>query len=330
MKTKKLELPLEFLDKLALIVPQDKFNQVINSFYTDRPTTLRVNTLKTSRGNLEAIFQKLGFIFHHVSWYPDAFVMENVGTKELTEIPEYTQGLFYIQSLSSMIPPLILSPSNEDKVLDIAAAPGSKTTQMASIMHNMGNIVANDNSRIRMYKLMSNLNIQGVTNTTTLTSSAERLWKSYPEYFDKVLVDVPCSMEGRFKANNPKTFENWTSKKPKILAETQKFILRSAVSSTKVGGEIVYSTCTLSPEENEMVIDWIMKKESGKLIIEKIELAGLDIEKPLTSWKNRNFDNLISNTIRVLPKPEMEGFYIAKIRKIDSTIPKFMQNNAAN
>jgi NOL1/NOP2/sun family putative RNA methylase len=219
-----------------------------------------------------------------------------------------------------MVPPLILNPQKDDKILDICAAPGSKTTQIAALMGNSGVIIANDTSLIRLYKLRANLKIQGVINTQTARIPGQTIWQKYPEYFDRVLADVPCSMEGRFYTSDKKTFQDWSKAKIKKLSEIQKWILRSAVSATKPGGTIVYSTCTLAPEENEGVIDWIIKKEKGNIIIEEIDINGLTFNPPLNKWGEKIYDPQIKLTKRILPGQEMEGFFIAKIRKLSSNI----------
>ncbi len=129
-------------------------------------------------------------------------------------------------------------------------------------------------------------------------------------------------MEGRFDTYDPKTYNHWSTKKVSYLSKHQKWILRSAVSATKVGGIIVYSTCTLAPEENEGVIDWILNKEKGVLTVEKTSLPNFDFEAPLLGFKDKNFDPRIKNTVRILPTALMEGFFIAKLRKIKSNIKK--------
>ena len=242
----------------------------------------------------------------------------------LTASDLYSQGFFYIQSLSSMVPPLVLNPQPGEKILDLTAAPGSKTTQIAMLMKNTGEIVANDKSTIRNYKLTANLKIQGVKNTKVENLPGQILWKKYPECFDKTLVDVPCSMEGRINLADEKSYEDWSTNKIHYLEEVQKFLLRSAISATKPGGEIVYSTCTLAPEENEGVIDWLLIKEKGKVIVEDIDLTFSDKSSSLTRWNNKIFSKEIKKTLRIFPSFLMEGFYIAKLKKLSSTIPSVM------
>jgi len=308
-------LPSKFLDRLPHIIPQDTLDQVLKSFCHRKPSTFRANTLKISADELEKKLKDLGIETERVSWYKDAFILKNVSQKVLTETELYKRGYVYVQGLSSMIPALILDPKPHEKVLDITAAPGSKTTQMATLMENTGEILANDKSHVRNFKLKANITLQGVTNTHITQMPAQILWKKLPEYFDKTLVDVPCSMEGRFYTEDPKTYKDWSTKKIQFLEEQQKYILWSAISATKPGGSIVYSTCTLAPEENEGVIDWILKKLKDAIIIEEIFLHNVPIDKSIIQWNNRTYNQQIQKTVRILPSSSMEGFFIAKIKK---------------
>lgn len=313
-------LPKKFLEKLPEIIGEDNLRETLNSFCFKKPSTFRVNTLKiTSKGLIKELNQ-IGINVKPVDWYQDAFILDNVEQKILSETRWYKEGFLYIQGLSSMIPPLILNPEKNEKVLDLCAAPGSKTTQTATLMKNTGEITANDLSRIRNFKLNANLKLQGVTNTQTTNMLGELIWKKYPEFFDKTLVDVPCSMEGRFSTNDPKTYKDWKNGKVKQLSQKQKFLLRSAISATKIGGIIIYSTCTLSPEENEEVINWILEKEKNNIELLPITLNNYNFSQGLTSFKNKIYSLELSKTKRILPTKIMEGFYIAKLKKIKSNI----------
>lgn len=312
-------LPNAFLEKLERLIPTEKKEEVFASFCQQRPKTFRANTLKISAVELEKRLQSQGLDIEKVSWYPDAFILHG-DSQTLTNTPEYKNGMLYIQGLSSMLPATILDPQAGEEVLDIAAAPGSKTTQIANIMKDEGKILANDSSRARIFRLKDNLATQGITNTDVTNIPGEKIWKKYPEYFDKTLVDVPCSMEGRFTAFNKKSYEDWTPGKVRHLVPKQCFLLRSAISATKVGGTIVYSTCTLSPEENEGVIDWILKKEGTHIEIEKIELKNIPSMSGITQWGEKKYNPEVSKTLRVLPNEAMEGFFVAKIKKIKSSL----------
>lgn len=314
-------LPTTFIERLEHVVPAEKFESVLATFCFNKPTSFRANTLKISTEELKQELLKRKIVFHEVPWYPDSFILDSLSPKAiLVESDLYTNGLLYIQSLSSMIPPLVLSPNDEELVCDLTAAPGSKTTQLAMLMHNTGKIVANDISRARLFKLKANLETQGVTNTEISLKPGQALWKRYPEFFDKVLVDVPCTLEGRFSCHDPQTYKDWAPKKVKLLSQLQKYLLRSAVSLTKPGGTIVYSTCTFEPEENEAVVDWVLKKEGSALRIEEISMSVGEVQNGLTAWNKKTFDSQVGKTIRVLPSQTMEGFYVAKITKLTSTL----------
>lgn len=314
-------LPAAFLDRLTLLVPDEAQRLVIlHSFEQRRPSTFRVNTLKATVDEVFSELTAAGFELEPVEWLPGAFTLRNRTQRELTEHEIYNDGKIYLQSLSSMIPPLVLEPQPGEVVLDLTAAPGSKTTQMAAMMQNAGQIVANDASLVRTYKLQANLEMQGVVNTNTRRGLGQDLWRQFPEVFDKTLVDVPCSMEGRFLYDQPKTYENWSPKKNKELAQRQRMLLRSAVSATKPGGVIVYSTCTLSPDENELALAWLLHKEGDAIEVLPFELAGSPLSPALTEWEGKSLPDQIAHARRIYPTAEMEGFFVAKLRKTRSTL----------
>lgn len=310
----------EFCRRLELMLSSENIQKVWKSLETRRPTTLRANTLKISSQELEKKLVELNIETEKVPWFKDAFIVKNQTLRELIELDLYKQGFFYVQSLSSMIPPLVLDPKPGEKILDICAAPGSKTTQMAALMENQGEIVANDTSQVRIWRMEANLKIQGVTNVTITKMAGQAIWQKYSEYFDKTLVDVPCSMEGRIFLDDPKTHRNWSPQKIKELSKMQKWILRSAISATKPGGTIVYSTCTLAPEENEKVIEWILKKEKSAVVLEEINLPNLSTYPAILNWKNKMYREDIKKTLRILPSEKMEGFFVACLKKIKSTV----------
>lgn len=316
MKSILNHLPDDFLNRLKDIVPKNRYQEALDSFSRPSLIVIRVNTLVSTIEEVKEVLKANRIKYEKISWYPSAFVLPEATTKDVTSLSEYGQGKIYIQSLSSMIPAVVLDPHGNENILDITAAPGSKTTQMAALMNNKGTIIANDISRARMYKLKDNLRNFHVKNTTLTFIHGEQIWKKYPELFDKTLVDAPCSMEGRFKTSDHDSYKDWSFKKVKELSHRQKYLLRSAISATKVGGSIIYSTCTLSPEENEEVIDWVLGKENGKIHLEKIEVQGLDqATNGLTSWKEKVFDPSLSKTLRIMPNDIYEGFFVAKIVK---------------
>ncbi|HSA84374.1 MAG TPA: RsmB/NOP family class I SAM-dependent RNA methyltransferase [Patescibacteria group bacterium] len=312
-------LPEKFVERLKRLYTKEDLEQILIAIQTKPLPSFRTNTLKTTTEELKKNLEKKGFICEQVEWYEDAFILTNKSVRELTETDEYKNGEIYIQNLSSMIPTLVLDPKPEEKVLDLCAAPGSKTTQIAALMNNHGEIIANDLSRQRLYKLKTNLETYGVTNARISNLAGQTIWKHYPEYFDKTLVDVPCSMEGRIRLDDPESYKDWKLGKIKALERTQQYLLRSAISATKIGGTIIYSTCTLSPEENEGVIDWILKKCANEIEVEKVEITDLPLQPGITQW-NKTFNAAVSLTFRINPSAQMEGFFVTKIKKVKSTL----------
>jgi NOL1/NOP2/sun family putative RNA methylase len=312
-------LPAQFQERLHQLLTDEQYQQVMEAFSTPRLTTFRANTLKISPAELHKELLAADLPIEQISWWSTAFKITDPEIRQIFH-ELYRNGSLYVQSLSSMLPPLILDPQPGEKILDITAAPGSKTTQMAALMKNEGEIIANDLSPVRLFKLQANLKMQGVTNTHVRRGPGEYIWKRFPEYFDRTLVDVPCTMEGRIDCNDADSYADWSLKKIKQLTPRQCHLLRAAVSATKPGGVIVYSTCTLAPEENEAVVNWLIEKEQGRVILEEINLPGVAWVDGITKWNKKQFSSDMIKTKRILPNPEMEGFYVAKLRKLTSNL----------
>lgn len=315
-----LNMPAGFLSRAQQILSLHDEQQVVESFSYSRPVSLRVNTIKSTMSEIQTMLSRERITAEPVPWWNNALIVHSSSARTLTELPEYEKGCFYIQNLSSMIPPLVLDPQKNERILDLTSAPGSKTTQIAALMENTGEIVANDISRTRLYKLQANLDRYGITNTHVKSYPAEVAWKHYIEYFDRTLLDAPCSMEGTFNAHDSSTYANWSLKQIKRLAQQQKWMLRSAVTATKPGGIIVYSTCTLAPEENEEAIEWILKKEKGNIEILSVDMPSLPSSSGMTEWKNKKLDIDVKHTLRIIPSATMEGFFVTKMRKLRSNV----------
>lgn len=319
-----MPLPSAFEERIRLLYPEAA-ERILSAFASPRVTSFRVNTLKASINEVRDALQTAGYSLEQMPWWDDAFILTDIEKQQIFH-PMYDEGKFYVQGLSSMLPPLVLDPQPGESILDLTAAPGSKTTELAALMNNSGHILANDLSPVRLFKLQANLNQQGVTNAQVKRGPGELLWRRFPEQFDKTLVDVPCTMEGRIDANDPKTYEDWSLKKIKELSMRQKMLLRSAVSATKPGGVIVYSTCTLAPEENEAVVSWMLEKEKGKVVVEEISMPKLTqddreiITGGVTTWGGQNYDPEVAKTLRIYPSSKMEGFFVAKLRKLEPTV----------
>lgn len=238
------------------------------------------------------------------------FNRSTVTEKDVQKLDIYENGYIYLQSLSSMVPPLVLGAKENEEVLDMASAPGSKTTQISAMMNNTGHIFANELDKIRCERLKFNLENQGATNVEVINGRGESLGNKYPEKFDKVLLDTPCSGEGRFIAEIPSTYRNWSERTVKDLAKLQKKLIKSGYNALKPNGIMVYSTCTLNLEENENILSWAL---------ENLNLKMLDIDINIKSAiKGDNTDTFkdIDKAIKILPTREMEGFFVAKLKKV--------------
>lgn len=305
----KKRLPKDFIDNLYETYSPLTVDKILSGMLGERNTTLRANNIKTTIQELMRNLKENNIKFERVEWYKDALVIKNAKEKQIESLEAYQKGLLYLQSLSSMIPPIILNPKPGEKVLDLTSAPGSKTTQMASMMENKGYILANELDKLRCERLKYNIEKQGAKIVEVINQRGEKVGENHREEFDKVLLDAPCSGEGRFLGNNVSTYRNWSARNVMQLAKLQKKLLKSAYEALKVNGIMVYSTCTLNKEENEKVLDWAINNLNLKLIDINIDIKGK------MQGFNENLDKSIKKAIRILPTKKEEGFFIAKLRK---------------
>ncbi|MFA5059563.1 MAG: RsmB/NOP family class I SAM-dependent RNA methyltransferase [Candidatus Omnitrophota bacterium] len=306
-------LPEIFLQRLREIIPPEEFEYRYQLFSQRRALSLRVNTLKSNADEVGQILCENGFRFEPVSWYKHVLILQDTLPKDLDTTQILQKGLAYIQSLSSMLPVLALNPQPSENVLDMCAAPGSKTTQIASHMNNQGSIVALDAVRDRCYKLRSVISLLGVSIADVKFLDARKFKTNM--LFDKILVDASCSAEGRFSTLEPKTLAYWSPRKIKEMVHKQRGILLAASRLLKSGGSLVYSTCTFSPEENEGVIDWFLRKTKENFKVEEIQMDFVPRYPSLLSWGQKDFRKEVKNCLRVLPTKDMEGFFITKLVK---------------
>lgn len=309
IKEMRNRLPKEFMEFLYEKYTPIKVDQILLGMTEDRYTTIRVNTLKYDVQSLMRYFKEKNIKFERVPWYKDGLVIKNVNEKQIQKLDIYEKGYIYIQSLSSMIPPIVLSPMPGEKVLDLTAAPGSKTTEIAAIMNNEGYVLANELDKIRCERLRYNVQKQGAKIVEVINERGEKIGDKYPENFDRVLLDTPCSGEGRFVVNSVATYRDWSPKRVKELSKLQKKLFISAYKALKPNGIMVYSTCTLNEEENEFILDWALKNLKLKLLDIGIEIKGAQ------QGFNNNLDKTISKAIRILPSKDTEGFFVAKLIK---------------
>ncbi len=214
-----------------------------------------------------------------------------------------------------MLPPLILAPRPGEKILDLCAAPGSKTLQMAAMMDNEGWISAVEAVKDRFFRMKANIEKNGATIVHTYHRDGIKVWRYVPEEFDRVLLDAPCSSEGQFALAEANSYRYWSERKIAEMNRKQKKLLFSAFQCLKPGGTLVYSTCTMAPEENEGVIDWFVKKFAGKVDILDLPLSHDALRPGLISFRGKAYDEAVRRASRILPDRLMEGFFICLLRK---------------
>lgn len=306
----KNRLPKEFVDNLYTMFTPGVVDNIFRGVSEKRLTTLRVNTLKYNIQDLMRYFKEINIKFERVLWYKDALVIKNANEKDIQKLDIYQKGYIYLQSLSSMVPPLVLNPKEGENVLDLTAAPGSKTTQIAALMNGKGHILANELDKLRCERLKHNVSSQGADIVEVINGRGEKIGKIYNEQFDKVLLDTPCSGEGRFTMYNVQSYKSWSPRGVNDLTKMQRKLFKSAYEALKPNGTIVYSTCTLNKEENEFILDWALNNFNVKLVPTNIE-----IREGLPGF-NEGLDKSVNNAIRILPSKNMEGFFVSKFIKI--------------
>ncbi|MDT3695930.1 MAG: RsmB/NOP family class I SAM-dependent RNA methyltransferase [Ignavibacterium sp.] len=286
-------------------------------FIKREPTQyIRVNTSKISRDELSSILvKKYQIKTEQVNNFENVLKVSE-GQDRIGKTIEHILGFYYIQSLSSMLPPLVINPDHNDIVMDLCGAPGSKSTQLAELMNGKGTLIINEVDNERIKSLVFNLERMIVINASVIHSKGEVLSKIYNNYFTKVLVDAPCSGLGIIQKKG-EVNKWWSLDHVQRLQQLQIRLLVSAIKMAKAGAEIVYSTCTLSVEENEMVIDKILEKYPVKL--EQVKLP-VPTHQAFTEYDNFKFNPELKKAVRVLPwEIDSDGFFLVKMIKTDKT-----------
>ena len=294
----------EFLQEMLLKqYGEDLTTKIIEGYSQNRKTTLRVNTIKTDINVVKNILEENAIEYTEVAWNKDALIINNRTEQDLQKLAIYENGEIYLQSLSSMIPPFVVVPKEKESILDMAAAPGGKTTQMFSLSNGQAMITACEKNKIRAERLKYNLEKQGATRVTVMVQDARNLDDFFA--FDKILLDAPCSGSGTLDSNDGNLSKYFTKELIERSVKTQKDLLRKAIKITKKNGEIIYSTCSILKEENEMVLKEVLKTGNVKIVpIDEKEFGDI----PLLPVE-------IEGTICVRPTNLYEGFFVAKLKK---------------
>jgi len=312
-----------FLERMANLLGEKEANEFFEISYTKTPSSIRCNTLKISVEDLKKRFQNYGWkIKQPFEKFPEIMIFEErLNPGELGKTREHLLGFYYVQEISSMLPILVLQPKEGEILLDLCASPGSKTTQAAAMMKNSGTIIANEVSMGRVGILTSNLERCGITNVIVTRKEGvafcNKLLKESKIKFDKILVDAPCSGEGTLR-KSPKTLQIWNENMIKKIASTQKRLAEAALKLLKVNGEMIYSTCTLAPEENEEIVNYLLEKYD-------IELGSINLplkyRKGICEWEGKLYSKEVEKCLRLYPQDnDTDGFFVAKIKKLSEKI----------
>lgn len=293
----------EFLYKFLLkYYDVNLVNTIINGYSKQRFITLRVNTLKSNCETIKNGLVQLGFSFKEVYWNKDALIIINTQKYDIRKTKMYINGEIYLQSLSSMIPPIVLSPENNESILDMTAAPGGKTTQMCALSNNEASITACEKNKIRFDRLKYNLEKQGATRVTAIQQDSRKLDDFFS--FDKILLDAPCSGSGTINIYDKNLDKNFTIDLINRSTKLQIELLYKAYKLLKPNGEMVYSTCSILKEENEDIVKRAINELNLEIVPITIDFSHIPL-LPVT----------LNGTICICPTEFYEGFFVAKLRK---------------
>lgn len=304
-----MELPLAYTQKMKKLLEYEEYDEYIKSFNESTYQGIRVNNLKIGTEKLK---EKLNFKLEPISWCENGFYYKK--EDRLSKSPYYNAGLFYIQEPSAMSTGAIIPIEEGDRVLDICAAPGGKSTQVASKLNKTGVLVSNDISASRCKALLKNIELFGISNAIITSETPERLSKKFKGYFNKIIVDAPCSGEGMFRKDKD-VLKNWDEYKTDYFKKLQREILQYASEMLDFGGIIAYSTCTFDPEENEQIINNFLLENSDFETIDFDKKTGF--ENGRVNWvSNKSIAQGIYRSGRLWPhKVKGEGHFLCLLKK---------------
>lgn len=293
-----MQLPKEFLEQMKLLLGTE-YEAWLNSYEKKPFAGLRVNTGKVGTKQWEKMTpfpaQK------HVSWTANGYYIGE--DAKASRHPYYYAGLYYLQEPSAMAPAAVLPIEPGERVLDLCAAPGGKSTELGARLEGKGLLVSNDISNSRAKALLKNLELFGIPNICVTSETPEKLASVFGTFFDKILVDAPCSGEGMFR-KDPDLIKSWMERGPEYYAPIQRQILKAAAAMLKPGGMLLYSTCTFAKAEDEDTISWLLSEEPDLKLVS------------LTPWEGAcgGIDGM--PVIRLFPhKIDGEGHFLALLQK---------------
>lgn len=297
-------LPQFLVEQLEEQYGKDLLNEILAGYDVKRKTTLRVNTIKTTNQAVKLVLTENQIQFKEVPWSKGALIIENATENDIKALDIYKKGEIYLQSLSSMLPVIVLEPEEKNDILDMTAAPGGKTTQMAAITENKAHITACEMNNIRIEKLKYNIKKQGASCVYIMQKDSRNIDDFFS--FDQILLDSPCSGSGTINIQDKNLNKYFTEKLVEKSVKSQIILLKKAIKILKPGGTMVYSTCSILQKENEEVLKNVL--EANNIQIVPIDFAGKE-EIPTLPVK-------IDGTLCVCPTQYYEGFFVAKLKKL--------------
>lgn len=297
------------MERYRDIIPN--FEAFLEALERPQPVTVRVNRLKATPDQVAEALRRRGFDVKPLGW--NEWLLQVEGEGSVAKTVEHWLGWFYVQEASAATAVIALDPQPGERILDLCASPGGKTTQMAELMRNTGLIVANDIAPKRLRALLANLSRMGVVNTIVTQWDG----RNYPDLgiaFDKALVDVPCSAEGRVR-ENPELQKGTDPNFVLSISGTQKGLLRRALELVRPGGIVVYATCTFAPEENEAVVAYALQRVPSELLPINLPIPHTP---GLTEWQGRKFGEEMRKCVRIYPHHlDSGGMFLAKLRRLE-------------
>ena len=277
--------------------------------------SFRINRLKTTNEEIEGLLKRENIEYEKAVWFSDAYILDITAREKLIKTKEYSEGKIYIQNLSSIYCALEVDLKEDEWLLDLASAPGGKSLLWSSLLQNRGKISAVEKDKNRFFMLKRNLKISGAKNIKTYQKDGRSIGKICPFYFDKVLLDAPCSSESKFDLSVENPIKYWSLRRVYRNSKLQKELILSAFESLKPEGVLIYATCTFNPEENEEVVDFLLKNCENIKVLE-INPPFENYQKGIIEWEDKRYSDEVKKCIRVKPKGAYDGFFMAKIEKI--------------
>ena len=312
-----IQFPEKFQERMQQMLGEEEYAEFLKSYDLPFHNGLRINTWKTKP---QELLQRMGVDLKQVPWNETGFYLEN--KKQFSKHPYYQGGLYYIQEASAMLPAKLVNAQPGEKILDMCAAPGGKSTAIGAALKGEGLLISNDISKSRAKALLRNLEGFGIINSIVVSEYPEKLSRYFPEFFDKVLIDAPCSGEGMFH-KEPSMTESWLRMGPEEYHKLQLEILTYGAKMVRPGGKLIYSTCTFSPEEDEGSIAWFLREHPDFHLVEvddDKDLCGCHcIDHGHPEWADGNPE--LTKTRRLWPHHlEGEGHFAAVLCRDDDTL----------